>query len=151
MKKIVFVCTGNTCRSVLAEYMFRKMLDEDNGMRNSFEILSCGTDASPFYKIPEFVTKMLKKEGIEEVLHNSTQIDAQIFKNAEMFFVMENHHKMFIEQNFEKTGKVFLLGESEEIPDPIGMSEEFYFETFQNIKKYLTTLKEKLKNDYQKK
>lgn len=144
MKKIVFVCTGNTCRSVLAEYMLRKMLSEIPGDRDGFEIISRGTAASPLYKVPEIVKKTLKKEGIGSVEHNSTQITREDYENAEMIFVMENHHKAFLEETFGKSNKISLLGGEEEIPDPIGQPEEVYTETFETIKKHLFRIKEKL-------
>lgn len=144
-KKIVFVCTGNTCRSVIAEYLFKKIITDDKNLLDTIEVSSCGTAASVLYKVPEIVRILLKKEGAPSCdNHISTQIDENIFKDADKIFVMENHHKEYIETLFGKSQKVFLLGCEQEIPDPIGMPESFYIETFNTIKNNLIRLKEKL-------
>ncbi len=137
--KILFVCTGNTCRSVLAEGYMTKFCKDAN--INWIEIKSCGTAAMPTYKIPVVVLSLLKDEGIDVSSHIPTPINKFLVDGSDLILVMENVHKQEIMRRYQGCdSKLFLLkefaGEKEntEIFDPIGQSEEIYIERANEIK-----------------
>ncbi len=149
-KKILFVCTGNTCRSVMAQELFKKMLREQ-GIEN-VKVSSAGIAALPSYGISGLLEKVLKEAGIEVSNHKPTQAAPQIVRDADLILVMERRHKeTILEMAPEVKNRVFLLKEfaNEEenldIPDPIGQPEEVYRSRLQEIKGYLLKVLEKIK------
>ena len=150
-KKILFVCTGNTCRSVMAQGLFKKMLREE-GIEN-VRVNSAGIAALPSYGIYGLLEKVLKEEGIEISNHKPTQITPQIVRDADLILVMERRHKeAILGMAIEVENRVFLLkefaGEKEnlDISDPIGQAEEVYRSRLQEIRGYLVKVLEKIKN-----
>lgn len=149
-KRILFVCTGNTCRSVMAQGLFKNMLRE-KGIEN-VKVNSAGIAALPSYGIYGVLEKVLKEEGIEISNHKPTQITPQIVRDADLILVMERRHKeAILEMAQEVENRVFLLkefaGEKEnlDIPDPIGQPEEVYRKRLEEIKEYLLKILEKIK------
>ena len=149
-KRILFVCTGNTCRSVMAQGLLKNMLRE-KGIEN-VKVNSAGIAALPSYGIYGLLEKVLKEEGIEISNHKPTQITPQIVRDADLILVMERRHKeAILEMAPEVENRVFLLkefaGEKEnlDIPDPIGQPEEVYRKRLEEIKEYLLKILEKIK------
>lgn len=133
MKNILFVCTGNSCRSVMAEGLFRKMAVDDTWR---FSVASVGISAvEGFPATPETVAAM-KEEGIDVSDHRSRRLTPELAQTADWIFVMEKMHKDWILQTMpDVREKVHLVTEFSSdpatrretgIPDPIRMSENFY-------------------------
>jgi protein-tyrosine-phosphatase len=149
-KKILFVCTGNTCRSVMAQGLLKNMLRKE-GIKD-VKVNSAGIAALPSFAIYGVLEKVLKEEGIEISNHKPTRVTADVVKDADLILVMERRHKdAILEMAPEVKKKVFLLkefaGEKEnlDIPDPIGQPEEVYRNRLQEIKGYLVKILKKIK------
>src|SRR4051812_25794533 len=108
IRNIVFVCTGNVCRSAMAERLLLKALAA-KGV-SGVSVSSCGTDAMSFFRIPEVVRRLMREKDIDMSGHAPTRITARIVAKADLILVMEAYHRHFIESLFSKApGRVFLL------------------------------------------
>lgn len=150
-KKILFVCTGNTCRSVMAQGLLQKILKE-KGIEN-VEVRSAGIAALPSYGIYGVLEKILREENIEISNHRPNQITVDIVRDSDLILVMERRHKeAILEMAPEVKDRVFLLkefaGETEnlDIPDPIGQPEDVYRKRLLEIKQYLLKILDKVKD-----
>lgn len=139
-KVILFVCTGNSCRSVMAKGILEKKLKEKG--RLDVEVLSAGIMMSGGLRATEATIEVLKREGVDASGHVSKGITLDIIKKSDLILVMERIHEYRILQLAPQAkNRLFLLKEfakindnNLDIADPIGRPQEFYEETLAIIK-----------------
>lgn len=140
-KMILFVCTGNSCRSVMAKALFEKKLKEKG--RSDIEVFSAGI-AAPIGMEASLETKqLLEEEGIDVSHHHAQRLNDEMLKRSDLILVMERCHEeasVFKNKHFLKN-RVFLLKEFAkfnqgklEIEDPIGKGMDVYRRSFLDIK-----------------
>lgn len=160
IKTILFVCTGNTCRSAMAEGIFKKMLKGRTKDYIKFNIISAGISALPgMSPTPEAISVMFE-HGIDISQHHAQELQEELIKKADLILVMTNEHKEYIHKEFIFTqNKTYLLkkftlnNKSEsnqnnkrnyEIIDPIGRKIEFYRIVAKELKKNLKNILDKI-------
>ena len=93
MKAILFVCTGNIFRSMIAEYALKKELGND------CEVTSAGTEAAPQAIVP-LVLECLARHGIDPTAHRQRCITDAILKGADLKVAMGVDHQTFLARKF---------------------------------------------------
>lgn len=129
---VVTVCTGNICRSPLAEYLFRSRLE---GV--SAKVSSAGIQALVNQPADVLAQEIAQTHGLDLSPHLGRQVEKSVLEEHELVLVMEDHHRDYIRSRFPQvSGKVFLLGKWEEemqIPDPYKKSPDFFKVVYSQI------------------
>jgi len=108
MKHILFVCTGNTCRSPMAEAMLRKISAE---RKLGLEVRSAGVAAMDGATISRHAKAVLEDHDIYEEFRSSL-LNLELMNWAELILTLTQGHKQHVLQRFpQSAGKVFTLKE----------------------------------------
>jgi glycine hydroxymethyltransferase len=131
MKKILFICTGNVCRSPMAEGLFRYAVKG----RGDYQVFSAGIGALNGQPPSVHAVQALREIGLDISSQRSRMLTAEMVEQADFIFGMTHGHvdaiHLLYPQGAEKT---FLLREfddtldlfEKDIADPIGCSFEVY-------------------------
>lgn len=159
-KTILFVCTGNTCRSAMTEGIFKKMLKERTKDDSKFNILSAGISTLPGMSPTPEAIKVMAEQDIDISRHIATQVQEDLVKKAYLILVMSNTHKDYIKAKYTfAQDKIYLLkefakigefknmqkiDENHEVVDPLGRPIEFYRIIARELKENLEKILEKI-------
>ncbi|MEA2096279.1 MAG: Sua5/YciO/YrdC/YwlC family protein [Candidatus Cloacimonadota bacterium] len=146
--QILFVCTGNTCRSPIAEYLARRIIAEkDLKLRTA----SAGFVADGMI-ISENSERVLALNGIDASEHKSTLLNEENLRESWLVLTMTANHKNKILQAYPASAsKVYALSEyagfNNDIADPIGKDIEYYKNTFKEINEKIKIIFEKIREE----
>ena len=124
MSAIMFVCTGNLCRSPMAEGLLRKKL-ADRGLDARHKVTSTGTWAVEGRHASEHAITIMAERGVDITDHIARTITAEEVAEADLILVMSREHKQIIHNTWPQYDwKVHRLsemaGKRKDISDPYG-------------------------------
>lgn len=151
MKKVLFICTANICRSPMAEAIFNA-LAEDKGL--SFRAESAGVAALRDKPITPNASVALEEIGIYARDHSARQVNAEILEEADLVLAMSPWHVAELRRVFGDTFRVYTLPEyasgastEEGVPDPYGSTMLAYRASARQIFGYVELLVDRLAGD----
>lgn len=152
----MFVCSGNTCRSPMAEGFMNSFLEKD-GMESLWRSRSAGILASRGVPASEFAVRVMSEYGVDISRHRSSSMADWEPPEGTLFLGMTLWHKEELIRTFPERGsRIFLLGEAAgfedhgtpvEVPDPFGFSMASYRETAGRIREMTLALVSPLGKD----
>ncbi|MDR3458032.1 MAG: ribose 5-phosphate isomerase B [Verrucomicrobiae bacterium] len=145
MKTILFICTGNVCRSPMAEGLFRHAVKG----RGEFRILSAGLGAMDGQPPTHHSVAAMRELGIDISRQHSRALTTEMVRSADLILGMTHSHVDTIHLLYPTAAeKTFLLREfddtlepyEKDISDPIGSPYEIYVECRDQIEQGIVTL-----------
>jgi len=138
-KNVLFVCTGNTCRSVMAQALLEKKLRERK--RSNVSVMSAGVMSLDNSGASQETMALLGGIGIDVSKHRTHRLSKDMLQEADIILVMEKvHEKEVLDLYPEVKNRLFLLKEFAkindgqlDISDPIGRPIDLYNQTLETI------------------
>ena len=151
---IITICTGNICRSPMAERLLQQALEAEGAPLNEFQVISAGVAAWAGDPASENSVKALSKIGIPLEHHKSQPITKSLLEQAFLVLGMTESHlhaldkyknvlppKVHLFREFMESPETF------EIPDPYGQNLAAYRECLDSMAEAIPSLLAYLKRD----
>lgn len=139
MEEVIFVCTGNTCRSPLAAELFsRKIIESDELQKSDFIISSAGISAFVGQPAAGHACEVAEKYGIDISSHRSQPLKKEMVASATLILTMTYQQAEQLREEYEEfRDKIYsitgFLGVSGDVIDPFAGDLEDYHQTFRQL------------------
>ena len=151
--KIMFICTGNICRSAMAEYILKDRVQKEEKLKDIVEVFSCGVYAEEGDKPTYSAIEVMKENGIDMTNHKATNIRNSPIEEMDLILCATRTHKnevLYLYPNL--SNKVYTMKEyvdydkyDIDIKDPWGYDIEIYRFCEAELEKCIDLLIQKIK------
>lgn len=128
--RVLLVCTGNTCRSAMGEYILKYLLKSNK--ITDVKVDSCGIYADINADMSENAKYALSCLGIKKTRHKAKQFIVTMLDKADIVIVMTNQQKQLLRQD-EKIKTLGELCSYTDIPDPYGQDKDVYLKVANDL------------------
>lgn len=149
MKKVMFVCTGNICRSAMAHGALEKLVKEKG---KEIEVYSCGTSAETGNRATNEAIQVSEEYDVDIKKHRATNLLESNIKDMNIILCSTENHKKYVIQLYpELKDKIYTIkefagntSEDLDIRDPWGYDLATYRNCFKEIYEYVLKIIDKI-------
>lgn len=144
--KVLFVCTGNTCRSPMAQVLARRYLGGQD------TVFSAGINAWEGDMLSRNAAEVLREQSLGLSGHRAVRLTTEMLASADVIFTMTKSQEEYLTGKYpDYKNKIKALGDaagfSRDVADPFGGSLEVYRRCLQELDQMVRTVAAKLKSD----
>ena len=138
-KLIIFICSGNTCRSPMAAALFKAGLTDSE--QETFEVGSYGIATFGGEPASNYAVEVMKENGIDISSHRSTPLNRFVLSNAALVICMTKAHADVLINAGVEPKKLIVFN----IPDPFGGTLQDYRACAESIKTELVKVYDRIR------